>query len=104
MINNIDLVRNSILHGDSLEVLKRLPDESIDCVMTSPPYWALRNYEKNNQIGLQEDFNEYINNLCNIFDEVKRVLNRDFLGVELNEEYISIALQRIKNQSMKGIN
>ena len=45
--------------------------------MTSPPYWALRNYEEEKQIGLQDDFIEYINNLCDIFDQVKRVLKKE---------------------------
>ncbi len=51
---------NKILHGDSLEVLKTLSDESIDCVITSPPYWGLRDYGVNGQLGLEKDFKEYI--------------------------------------------
>lgn len=68
---------NKIIQGDSLEVLKTLPDESIDCVITSPPYWALRDYGVEGQLGLEPTFQEYINKLCNIFDEVKRVLKKD---------------------------
>lgn len=68
---------NKILQGDSLEILKTLPDESIDCVMTSPPYWALRDYGVAGQLGLEPTFEEYINKLCNIFDEVKRVLKKE---------------------------
>ncbi|KKN50447.1 hypothetical protein LCGC14_0632780 [marine sediment metagenome] len=67
---------NIILQGDSLEQLKTLPDESIDCVMTSPPYWALRDYGVEGQLGLESTFEEYINKLCDIFDEVKRVLKK----------------------------
>ncbi len=67
---------NIILQGDSLTQLKTLPDESIDCVMTSPPYWALRDYGVENQLGLESTFEEYINKLCDIFDEVKRVLKK----------------------------
>ncbi len=63
-----------ILQGDALEKLKEIPDNTIDCVMTSPPYWNLRDYDDENQLGLEETPDEYINNLCNIFDEVKRVL------------------------------
>jgi DNA modification methylase len=62
------------LQGDCLEVLKTLPDNSVDCVMTSPPYWALRDYGVEGQLGLEPTFQEYINKLCDIFDEVKRVL------------------------------
>lgn len=68
---------NHIYQGDSLEVLKTLPDESINMVMTSPPYWALRDYGVEGQLGLEPTFEEYINKLCDIFDEVKRVLRDD---------------------------
>jgi len=67
---------NKIICGDALEVLKTLPDESVDCVITSPPYWALRNYGVEGQLGLEPTFQEYITKLCNIFDEVKRVLKK----------------------------
>lgn len=63
-----------IIQGDALTKLKELPDESVDCVMTSPPYWALRDYGVEGQLGLEPTFQEYINNLCDIFNEVKRVL------------------------------
>lgn len=65
---------NEIYQGHSLEVLKTFPDESIDMCITSPPYWGLRDYGNSDQIGLEPNFEDYINNLCNIFDEVKRVL------------------------------
>lgn len=66
-----------IIQGDSLEVLKTLPDESVDCVITSPPYWALRDYGCEGQLGLEPTFQEYIDKLCNIFDEAKRVLKKE---------------------------
>jgi len=68
---------NKIICGDCLEVLKTLPDESIDMCMTSPPYWALRDYGVKGQLGLEPTFQEYITKLCDIFDEVKRVLKRE---------------------------
>lgn len=61
------------LVGDSLKVLKTLPDNSIDCVVTSPPYWGQRQYE-NGGIGLENEHLEYIENLLAIIEEVKRVL------------------------------
>lgn len=67
-------MNSKILQGDALEVLKTLESESVDCVVTSPPYWALRDYGVAGQLGLEPTFMEYIQNLCNIFDEVKRVL------------------------------
>jgi len=63
-----------LYNGDVFEVLKVFPDESIDCVVTSPPYWALRDYEVEGQIGLEEIFTEYISRLLNIFREVYRIL------------------------------
>lgn len=66
-----------ILQGDCLEVLKTLPNESVDCAITSPPYWALRDYGCEGQLGLEPTFQEYIDKLCNIFDEVKRVLKKE---------------------------
>ncbi len=65
---------NIILHGDALAKLKELPDKSVDMCMTSPPYWAIRDYHIKGQLGLEKTFKEFINNLCGVFDEVKRVL------------------------------
>jgi len=116
-------MKNEILQGDCIEEMKKLPEKSINMCMTSPPYWALRDYgtatweggsencdhkipegekdpkNKNNtshnvrfirgkcykcgakridnQLGLEPTFDEYINKLCDIFDEVKRVLRDD---------------------------
>lgn len=65
---------NTVLQGDSLEVLKTLPDESVDCCVTSPPYYGLRDYGVNGQIGLEETPEKYIERLVDVFREVKRVL------------------------------
>jgi site-specific DNA-methyltransferase (adenine-specific) len=65
---------NKIINGNSLDVLKTLPDNSIDCCITSPPYWGLRDYGHEEQLGSEKHFKDFINNLCNVFDEVKRVL------------------------------
>jgi len=79
---------NKIYCGDSLELLKQLPNESIDCIITSPPYWALRDYKTKGQIGLEEDFNDYIRKLCDIFDEAKRVLkNEGTCWVNMGDTY-----------------
>lgn len=67
---------NEIKQGDSLAVLKTLPNESIDCIVTSPPYWALRDYDTPGQLGLEPTFQEYIAKLCEIFDEAHRVLKK----------------------------
>jgi DNA modification methylase len=65
---------NRIICGDSLTVLRRLPSECVDCVVTSPPYWSLRDYGVKNQLGLEASPGEYIERLSAIFDEVRRVL------------------------------
>ncbi len=62
-----------ILQGDSLSILKTFPAESVDCCITSPPYWAKRQYE-NGGIGLEATYNEYLDNLFAIIEEIKRVL------------------------------
>lgn len=54
---------NTILQGDSFEMLKTLPDRSIDCCVTSPPYYGLRDYGVNGQIGLEETLNDTLKNL-----------------------------------------
>jgi DNA modification methylase len=67
---------NEIICGDAIEILKTLESESVDCCVTSPPYWGLRDYGVEGQLGLEPTFQEYINKLCNIFNEVKRVLKK----------------------------
>ena len=68
---------NKIYQGNSLEVLKAFPNECIDMVITSPPYYGLRDYGVDGQLGKESTFQEYITKLCDIFDEVKRVLKND---------------------------
>jgi site-specific DNA-methyltransferase (adenine-specific) len=68
---------NKIYPGEALEILKSFPDESIDMVITSPPYWGLRDYGHKKQLGREKTFEEYIDNLIKIFDEVKRVLKKE---------------------------
>lgn len=65
---------NHIYKTDALSGLKEMKAESIDCVVTSPPYWGLRDYGVKGQIGLEKTFEQYISKLMEIFDEVKRVL------------------------------
>lgn len=67
----------TILQGDVRERLRDLPDESVHCVVTSPPYWGLRNYHVSGQIGLEETLPQHIAALVAVFAEVKRVLRKD---------------------------
>ncbi len=85
-------MENKILEGDALQELKKLPSESINCVMTSPPYWALRDYQVRGQLGLEPTFDEYIKHLCDIFDEVQRVLRKDgTCFVNLGDTYSTVS-------------
>jgi DNA modification methylase len=70
---NID----TIVCGDSLSVLKTLPDDTFQCCITSPPYYSLRDYKVEGQIGLEATPEEYIGKLIDIFREVRRVLKPD---------------------------
>ncbi len=68
---------NEIICGSAKPELAKLPAESINCCISSPPYWALRDYGVDGQLGLEPTFEEYIDKLCDIYDEVKRVLRPD---------------------------
>jgi site-specific DNA-methyltransferase (cytosine-N4-specific) len=63
-----------VLHGDTRDVIRQLPDNSFQCAVTSPPYWGVRDYGVANQIGAEADLQEYIRTLVEIFREVRRVL------------------------------
>ena len=73
-IKSIEKITNKIICGDALKIIKTIPSESIDCVITSPPYWALRDYSVLGQIGLEENFADYLEKLISVFDGIKRVL------------------------------
>ena len=66
-----------IIHGDARDALKAIPDETFQCVVTSPPYWGVRDYGVEGQLGAEPDLNDYINNLVSVFSEVRRVLKTD---------------------------
>jgi len=65
---------NKIIHGDVINSLKKLPDDLVDCIITSPPYWGLRDYDIENQIGLEPTLEEYLNKLLKVTNELKRIL------------------------------
>lgn len=87
-----------ILQGDSLEVLKSLPDCSIDCCVTSPPYFGLRDYGVDGQIGLEKTPEEYIQKLVDVFREVRRVLKDDgTLWLNIGDSYAGSKKGMLKN-------
>lgn len=63
--------------GDSLELLKAIPDKSINCCVTSPPYWGLRDYNVTGQLGSEKTYQEHVAVMAALFDEVRRVLRDD---------------------------
>ena len=65
---------NAILCGDSLTVLRTLPDDFISCCITSPPYWDTRFSGFADRLGYEEDYREYIEHLVQVFREVRRTL------------------------------
>lgn len=67
----------TVFQGDARAVLAELPAESVHCVVTSPPYWALRDYGTAGQLGLESTPEEYVTNLVAVFREVRRVLRKD---------------------------
>lgn len=77
--------------GHALTILKEMQDCSIQACVTSPPYWGLRNYGVEGQLGVERLPQEYVENLCDIFDEVKRVLKDDgVLWLNLGDSYASV--------------
>lgn len=77
-----------IREGDALERLREMPDESVHCCVTSPPYYGLRDYGIDGQIGLEETLDGYIAALVAVFDEVRRVLRTDgTLWLNLGDSY-----------------
>lgn len=82
-----------VRQGDALEQLRETPDESAQCCVTSPPYWALRDYGVDGQLGLEETPDEYVAKLVAIFDEVRRVLRPDgTLWLNLGDSYAANTL------------
>ena len=69
-----ELPLNQILCGDNREILPTLPEDSIDLVVTSPPYWGLRDYGHEDQIGLEPHPQLYVDNLVEICREIKRII------------------------------
>lgn len=77
-----------ILIGDVLDMLRTLPDESVNCVATSPPYFGLRDYGVDGQIGLEKTPAEFVAKMVEVFEEVRRVLRKDgTCWVNLGDSY-----------------
>lgn len=82
------LPRNQILIGDAATVLRKLPSASVDCVITSPPYFQLRDYGVAGQLGLEPNVHRWVSELVAIFDAVARVMKPEAtLWLNLGDSY-----------------
>jgi len=96
---------NKIYEGNCLDVLKTFEDEIINCCVTSPPYYGLRDYGVDGQIGLEETPEQYINRLVKVFGEVRRALRDDgTLWVNIGDSYLGTGGNRKSASSNKTFN
>jgi site-specific DNA-methyltransferase (adenine-specific) len=91
------MTSHRIIQGDCIEGLRTLPDASVHCCVTSPPYWGLRDYGHDGQIGLESTPEAYVARMVEVFREVRRVLRDDgTLWLNLGDTYGS-------GKQLKGI-
>ncbi|OFJ55642.1 DNA-methyltransferase [Mycolicibacterium grossiae] len=96
-----DIPRREIIVGDALERLRKLPDASVDMVLTSPPYFRLRNYGHNEQIGLEASVNDWVDRLGGVMNEVRRVLvPTGTLWLNLGDTYATHPSQGASRKSL----
>lgn len=94
-----------LYHGDVLETLRQLPGNSVQCVVTSPPYWGLRDYGVEGQLGGEATPEEYIAQMVAIFREVRRVLRYDgTLWLNLGDTYVGAGGNRngLSESTLRG--
>lgn len=98
----------SLFQGNASEVLAQMPAESINCCITSPPYWRLRDYDHDAQLGKERTIGEYVQNLLVVFREVFRVLTADGTAwLNLGDGYASREHEepglRLKRKDLCGV-
>lgn len=85
-----------LLHGSAEEVLRHLPADSVDCCITSPPYWAKRRYDGQSELGNEKRWHDYVDTVARIFKEVQRPLKpTGSLWLNIGDTYVNKALQGI---------
>jgi len=88
--HTVDDVAWHVYRGDARAVLETLPSDEFHCAMTSPPYHWLRDYGVEQQIGLEETINQYVQSIASVMDEVRRVLRKNgLLFLNLGDTYYS---------------
>jgi DNA modification methylase len=95
---------DTIINRDALYALRELPDESVNCCVTSPPYYALRDYGLDAQIGQEDTPEQYIERLTAVFHELKRVLRSDgSLWLNIADTYCGTGNMGCKQKDLIGI-
>tara|TARA_R100001510_G_C7620896_1_gene181827 strand:- start:48 stop:1202 length:1155 start_codon:yes stop_codon:yes gene_type:complete len=95
---------NTIYNEDCLVTMSKMPDNFVQSIITSPPYFNLRDYGKENQIGIENSFMDYLNNLLKVFTSAYRVLKNDgVLFVNIGDTYASKKVNSIKRKTLIGI-
>ena len=80
----------TLLCGNAADALSEIGDESVNCIITSPPYYSLRDYGVEGQIGLEDTVNAYVTALCTVMDQLYRVLKKDgLLFLNMGDTYYS---------------
>ena len=101
VVLEVDMKTNHIYIGDCIEVMRKFPGESINCCITSPPYWGLRDYGHEEQLGLEKTPEEYVTKIVEVFREVKRVLKNDgTLWLNLGDTYSNFKDCKSTSQSI----
>ncbi len=94
----------TLYHGDCRSVLSQLPDESVNCCVTSPPYWGLRDYGVAEQIGMEKTPDEFVSEMVQVFREVRRVLTKDgTLWLNLGDSYNNRPGQRQQGKERNDV-
>lgn len=92
-----------ILQGDAYDRMREIEDESIDCIVTSPPYWQLRDYGIEGQLGLEKTAEEYLEKLIAVFDEAWRVLKDSrTVFVNMGDTYSNVNSKFISGSNNKN--
>lgn len=93
-MDNIESLLDSVQHSDALTLLKTLPNDSFNSIITSPPYFGQRDYGSDVQIGLEETAQEYIDALMAIFREARRTLKKDgTFWLNIGDNYVGATSQ-----------
>lgn len=96
-------MRYQIIEGDTIQGMKTLADNSVDCCITSPPYWGLRDYGHGDQLGLEPTLEAYVENMVKVFREVRRVLKpTGTLWLNLGDSYATGGMSNPSASSTLG--